>query len=160
VSVSSILDHSAEFVSSEKYSSVRLSAGLHQSTARQKNSSAASPIRASQDYYDLNVRHRELGNQSFAAGALSRCDTHRSAPLPLRTSSFAVAARTKTAYRHEASKCSVLLECFETIEPMLIRDIAVDSLLRVLLGASLNRKSVRPASSVGNHDWKKVVWHR
>jgi hypothetical protein len=48
------------------------------------------------------------------------------APFRLSASSFAVAARTKTAYPLEASKFSDPLQRLETIAPMLIRGVVVD----------------------------------
>jgi hypothetical protein len=72
-----------------------------------------------------DVRQREFEDHR-CAGAISRCAVCGNRILPLRVDAFQLAARTETAYRLEASNCSVPLQRSETIEPMLIRDVAVD----------------------------------
>jgi hypothetical protein len=104
-----------------------VAAGLHRSTAKQKNSPAA--IRAAiASHETIMTKMSDDGNSAAAdVPAIHRVAAFTgTAPFRWRASGSAVAARTETAYRLEASNCSVSLQRLETIEPMLIRDAAVD----------------------------------
>jgi hypothetical protein len=118
----------AEFTSSEtnEYSSVRRG-GIASilSEAEEQSGRYLRRDRVPRDHNDKNVRRRELGGHHVPAIHRVAAFTG-TAPFRWRASGSAVAARTETAYRLEASNCSVSLQRLETIEPMLIRDAAVD----------------------------------
>jgi hypothetical protein len=116
------------FISSEtnEYSSIRFG-GIASIDREAEGQSGPYPRSdcVSRDHNDKNVRRRELGDHHVPVKSRYGVCRNRAIPLTGERAPH-LPHGTKTAYRLEASNCSVPLQRLETIGPMLIRDVAVD----------------------------------